>query len=84
MWFVAVEDRELARAALLDDPVALRRVWDFQVETKVDWDGRRLLQDFEGQEESLPVWREALDTAHRIGLLENGRPSWRRADWSRL
>ena len=84
LWLLMPYERELARELLATDPQAMRRVLDFQTGTKVEWEGRRLLSEFNGNEESLPVWQEALRIAHDVGLMENGRVTWRRADWSQL
>lgn len=84
LWLLMPYERVLAHEIFQDDPEAMKRILDFQLETKVEWKGRRLLAEFEGREESLPVWGEALRIAHDVGLLEGGRVSWKRADWTAL
>lgn len=78
LWLLMPFERELARQLFASEPLILDRVIQFQLDTKVHWEGKKTLREFNGLEESLPIWSEALERAKEFGLLDSeGRVTWK-------
>lgn len=82
-WLLIQFERQLARYAM---PTTIQRVimWQHETEAPLVCAPACVLSEF-GNYRRDPAWQRGFCLAQKVGLLDSHRrPTWRRADWSKL